>query len=164
MRLVGIDPGYSERAGTALGIWEVLPSNDYRLATAGLIRTPSTPDRTSCFIQLAQTVSAAIGDVDHAVIEMPRTYGGRARRGDANDVMRLATLVGMLAMAIRSSRPRVVIEILEPSSIPKEITKNRLDGLTDDEKQLIVKAAPSSIRHNVYDAVGIGARALRRLR
>lgn len=163
MRLAGIDPGYAANAGTAIGVWEALPSGDVYLAAAGLIRTPSQDDTTYKFLQLAQMVSAAIGDVDHVTIEMPRTYGGRARRGDANDIMRLGTLVGMIAATCRSSRPGVGIEIIEPASIPKEITKNRLDGLTDDEKQLIVKAAPASIRHNVYDAVGIGARALRRL-
>lgn len=158
MRLVSIDPGFAQAGGTALACW-----NEGQLVAARLVRSavwegePGLP----LWLYLAREAHAFALHPDRVVIEMPRTYGGRAKVGDANTIIALAGLVGVLAATFADRGAKV--ELISVPKIPKKVTEERVHGiLSQAEIKLVYAAAPRSLRHNIYDSVGIGLRVLKR--
>lgn len=157
MRFASIDPGYAKKGGTAVACW-----NRGELVAAEFVRVTDGIYDEDRWIQLARDVRAVIMHPEAIVIELPRTYGGRAvGAADANDVIQLAALVGVFVGAFAQDGVRPIT--ISVPKVPKHITENRVkEALSKDEHDLIVAAAPRSLRHNVYDAVGIGLRVLKR--
>lgn len=158
MRLLTIDPGYAQTGGTAFAEWENGKLTQARLVrAAGWGGAPGLP----LWLWLAREVESRTHRREHVVIEMPRTYGGRSKVGDANDLIKLGALVGALAATLNDTGTRV--ELISVPKVPKNVTENRAKAaLSAAEHDLIVKAAPRSLRHNIYDAVGIGLRVLKK--
>lgn len=87
------------------------------------------------------------------VVEKPQTYRGRAVKGDTNDLINLSIVIGQVtsfdSLRLATSREW-------KGNTPKHVTKSRVDQeLSDEEKARIEWPAPS-LRHNLYDAIGIG--------
>lgn len=157
MRLLSIDPGFAQTGGTAFAEWW-----DGKLIQARLVRSADSSGRTGLplWLWLAREVEQRTRRRERVVIEMPRTYGGRAKVGDANTMIQLGTLVGVLAATLSESGS--TIELISVPEVPKGVTENRIHAkLSPTELKLIEAAAPRSLRHNVYDAVGIGLRVLK---
>jgi hypothetical protein len=155
MILLSIDPGL-RACGCAL--WR-----DRELVAADWVRGHHGGEFSAQRAEaMARAIDEWLGDIDcpptihQAVIEMPRTYGGRSRRGDANDLINLAALVGYLSawFATQGTTPCW----LPPVVMPKDVTENRVRALLSSEELLHV----AKRNDHVWDALGIGARWLRR--
>ncbi len=106
------------------------------------------------------------GHVGEVAMEMPRAYPGSPVR--ENDLLDLAA-AGM-AVASKLGKPLTRIQLIFPAdwkgTVPKPICQKRIERkLTQGELIRLGQClAPvkASIRHNLYDAVGIGLYALKR--
>lgn len=104
----------------------------------------------------------------NAVIELPQTYGGRAKHGDANVLIELAVVVGAIQRSINA--PTSLIWPHEwKGSIPKKdkvsaenVIKNRALEKLSMMERVNIELPGKSLEHNVYDAIGIGLWALKR--
>ncbi|TSC23282.1 hypothetical protein [Corallococcus sp. Z5C101001] len=166
-RLVSIDPGL-RHCGVAL--FDV-PSG--ALLCAGLPRNPAPAHGELSLSSWASMASAVqewlrprVGDMAfHLVIELPRVYAAAHQKGDQNDLIQLAGVVGTLGGALapvasrRSVYPRDWKGTLDADAFIERI-KQRLDA---GEHLRVELPAARDLHHNVWDAIGIGLHALGRL-
>lgn len=102
------------------------------------------------------------------VVEMPRAYPGSPVR--VNDLIDLAA-AGM-AVASKLSAPGANVRQIYPAEwkaqVPKKICQKRIDRvLSIEERARMVScmiAVKPSLRHNLWDAIGIGLFALGRVK
>lgn len=102
----------------------------------------------------------------HVVIEMPRIYPGSRQKGDQNDLMRLAVVVGRLYEAALAAGSTV--ELVEPrawkGTLDGDAMVERIKGrLPIGESSQVFLPTAASLQHNVWDAIGIGLKKLGRL-
>lgn len=103
------------------------------------------------------------GDI---VIEKPQVYRATRSKGDPNDLIDLAILVGRYVERCNGD-----VTLVTPAEwkgqVPKHIHARRiLDALTDGERRVAtVESAKlsKSSRHNMIDAIGLGLWKLGRL-
>lgn len=93
------------------------------------------------------------------IIEKPRVYQTGLQKGDQRDIVNLALAVGAIGQLLRPKWLDSLI-FVEPhewkGQVPKEIMQKRIDKtLTAEELSKIVWPS-KSLRHNVYDAIGLG--------
>jgi Holliday junction resolvasome RuvABC endonuclease subunit len=167
MSVLCIDPGL-HACGCAL--FDTRVSNN--LVWAGLIKNrvdahPDNPTRLStlwnAMVDAVFTEMHVRGySPDQMAIELPQVYMRTRSKGDPNDLIHLAGLVGALTHWFRGTTFTYLPHDWK-GTVPKEIMEARiLKRLSDDEKSKIQKA-PKGLMHNVYDAVGIGLVHLKRL-
>lgn len=111
-----------------------------------------------------------IGDL---VVEWPRTYGGKASRGDANDLFALAgidsALAALLPQSTRVSRyfPKDWKGTIEKPKTTKQpyIIRERVFARLDVFERAVVDWT-NNVKHSwdVADAIGIGLKHLGRFR
>lgn len=90
------------------------------------------------------------------VIERPQTYHGRAARGDANDLLDVALVVGALS-TLSEARLTLVRPSEWKGQVPKRATRERCwERLTSAEIARIELPRSEKLAWNVWDAVGIG--------
>ncbi len=96
------------------------------------------------------------------VIEMPRIYpGSDQRKGDLNDLLNLAAVVGFCEGLFLCDQKRYFPSIWK-GQVPKMVMVERIKKtLSEAERACVVLAGAKS--HNVWDAVGIGLFHLGRL-
>ncbi len=104
---------------------------------------------------------------DVLVIELPVVYTQSKWKGDPNDLIELAYVVGRLAE--RAERWGAEIVRYKPrewaGQVPKEIRWERAEKLlSEDERAKIDWPTAKGLRHNVFDAIGIGLFYLERRR
>ncbi len=97
-------------------------------------------------------------------IEMPRTYGGSARRGDTNDLLELSVVVGGLVQAtpihLFAHPVRVDVDTWK-RNIDSAVLEARLlghqwgDSLLSAKEQMRIEWPAKSYRHNVVDAIAL---------
>jgi hypothetical protein len=126
------------------------------LVDARLVKSSNNEMRgPPAWLAMADAVSAFIGDPSLTrllVIEVPRIYPhSRDQKGDLNDLLELAGVVGAIAARAR------VIQFVYPSEwkgqLPKKVMNERV------LKALDVKTEGGALvhhDHNTLDAVGIG--------
>jgi hypothetical protein len=111
-------------------------------------------------------IAAAIGrefaveflkPLDALVVEVPQIYQPRFMKGDPNDLVNLALVAGS-ALQLPAKIRRAISPHQWKGNVPKEITRSRvLFALSDMEREILLDAnVPESLKHNVFDAVGIG--------
>jgi hypothetical protein len=115
-----------------------------------------------------------MGFVQHLVLEYPRTYGGRAGRGDANDLFPLAAIDGALAAHFGMTGAQITrffprdwkgtTEKPENTKTPyvvEGMVRRRLDPT---ETKILDAEWPNNVKHtyDITDSVGIGLTALGR--
>lgn len=160
MILVSIDPGIK---GMSLAAFR-----DGQLERVELLRAP--PRAT---FARADTWSTArlidLGPVDLCVVERMVHYpGSTGARGNAvaNDLIDLTAASCLLAGRINPRELRFVTPHEWKGTTPKEICEARaLAKLREKERQLLwayLADVPPSLRHNLWDALGIGLFALGR--
>jgi hypothetical protein len=99
------------------------------------------------------------------VIEKPQVYPGARAKGDPNDIVDLAIIVGACASIL--SDARVVYPGQWKGQVPKTVHHARaISKLGTIERDFFVKTLQDvhkTKQHNVYDAVALGLWALGRL-
>jgi hypothetical protein len=119
-----------------------------------------------CKLTERAEIAAAIGrdfaveflrPLDVLLVEVPQVYQPRFLKGDPNDLVSLALVAGA-ALQLPAKARRAVSPHQWKGNVPKEITRSRvLFALSDIERDLVLDAdVPESLRHNIFDAVGIG--------
>ncbi|MCP3163313.1 hypothetical protein [Myxococcus qinghaiensis] len=169
-KFVSIDPGL-RHCGVA--VFAVPEHERASLLAAGL---PKNPERQDGELSLASWAAMAfavrewlrprVGDEPfQLVIEMPRVYAAAHQKGDQNDLIQLAGVVGMLGGFLtnvasrRSVYPREWKGTVDADAFIERI-KQRLDAV---EHLRVELPSAASLHHNVWDAIGIGLHALGRL-
>ncbi len=139
--LTAIDPGV-KRCGVAM-------FEDGRLIVARHLDTES-----------------AVNDLwgDRLIIEMPRVYGGRSSRGDTNDLLDLAMVVGRFQREAQSCGmdTRLVTPAQWKGQTPKDVMQRRTEAQLTEQELAVVREAklPKSRAHNMWDAIALGLFAL----
>ncbi|KKN75945.1 hypothetical protein LCGC14_0375020 [marine sediment metagenome] len=164
--LLTIDPGV-----TCCG-WALF--RDMYLVKAGLSRTKSasieerTRDHYNNFM-----MGGLLEKVDIVVIEKPQVYQQRMWKGDPNDLIDLAIVVGGI---VANTRPTVIVRTITPNEwkgqVPKDVTDARMRriltkrGEQDALENPVVlgkpKGAPEGLLHNMMDGIAIGLAHLQR--
>jgi hypothetical protein len=140
--IVAIDPG--KRSGWAVFV-------DAALALAGAWPEADMLDDALPMVGIAPAV---------AVIELPVIYPLGLGKGDPNDLITLALLVGDLRGYYR--RAGLDVALVKPrtwkGTVPKPIHNERVLGaLTPDERALLPRyGRKRGFDHNMLDAVGLG--------
>lgn len=101
----------------------------------------------------------AYDKVDELVIERPQVYDAPQQRGDQNDLIDLAVVVGGL-LGTLSGRCRASL-LVRPAEwkgqTPKDITETRAKArLSTSELAAIELPKAKTVQHNVWDAVALG--------
>ena len=150
-RLVAVDPGV-KLAGVAI-------FDDTQLMAAYLVRGEHVFDtvqlvRTSLLGKWRSNIELAI--------EKPQVYVQSKQKGDPNDLIDLAIMVGALAYQFPSKTlyyPRQW-----KGQVPKDIMVARVKTkLSADEMKRVGLPRAQSLHHNIWDAVGIGLHHRRRM-
>lgn len=101
----------------------------------------------------------------NVLIEMPRVYKASQQKGDPNDVVALARVVGRLQE--HYLREGKVVHLVEPrawkGTLKKATMTERIRGRLSAAELRRVARAAKGLEHNILDAVGIGLHALGRL-
>lgn len=95
-------------------------------------------------------------------IELPQVYLASRSRGDPNDLIQLALVVGGFEMWFDG----LVFKLLPhqwKGTVPKEIMAARILKRLSEEEQSKIEKAPKSLLHNTLDSVGLGLWHLKRL-
>lgn len=161
--LLSVDPGL-RRCGCAL--W-----HDGELHAAALVEPPKGAeslgdlvDAMSCAVTgwrlLRMPEENCDDDVD-VIVEIPQTYGGRAARGDANDLISVAAVAG--AVGGELVRPREWKgSVPKPKTRKEYLTKGYVvetrarQKLTSVEQEKVIVPNAWKTKMDVWDAVGIG--------
>jgi hypothetical protein len=110
----------------------------------------------------APTSLVGIAHVDVLVIENPKIYPGPQQKGDPDDVVLLATLVGMIAGHVPHRELRLPRPQEWKGNVPKDVMLKRIESkLEPHEKAVLDKA--SGKRDAILDAIGVGLWALGRV-
>lgn len=164
--LLSVDPGV-RGCGAAIFFRNLLMAAAY-------VKNPVKPGPIECVKSVAFTVKGWVTaravanlnrdeEVSRLVLEFPQTYGGRAARGDANDLFPLAAIDGALAALF----PRAEVTSYFPrewkSNIDPDVLIKRIESRLTPEEHARVELPAKSLQHNVFDAIGIGLAFLGRL-
>jgi hypothetical protein len=113
-----------------------------------------------------ETVKSNCGGfrADRLAIELPQVYVRSRSKGDPNDLISLARLVGAFEYFFDG---RFGSTIYKPAQwkgqTPKDVTEARAKKrLTEAEITRIVLPPAKSLRHNVWDGIGLGLHHLNR--
>ena len=159
MKMLAIDPGLR---GCGVSFW-----TDGVLMYAEYLRNPAISGQgVSAWYQMARIVRHRTGGQENLcfVAEVPQVYQGSNQKGDPNDLIELAGVVGAVAWAVEADecvtyRPREW-----KGQTPKEIMLPRIRAkLSQEELDRVNLPSAASLQHNVWDAVGIGLKAAGRL-
>lgn len=142
--LAAIDPG---KHHTALALFDRDTREYYR---GWLIPTGAYPDG----------LKHLAGEVETVVMELPQVYPG-ARSNDPNDLISIAYAGGVVSGYFG---PYVARETLSPNAwkgqVPKGVTESRVCGILAQFEldRLVRDLGPisESLRHNLFDAIGLG--------
>jgi len=149
MRLGTIDPGEHQIAFAV--------SENAIIVDAGLYRIATLRD--------AHVFCAAL-NLDAIIVEQPQVYRGARGKGDPNDLIRLANVVGACASAC--ARSKTTLPSRWKGQVPKKIHHERVLAELERGRELAmvlskIAGIRGSDRHNVFDAIGLNLWSLRRL-
>lgn len=110
---------------------------------------------------LSNKFSDLTGNVDIVVIEKPQVYSPKHWKGDPNDLINVAIAAGECGGSFGHGYDvHYVLPATWKGQTPKEVTKNQINKELDMDEMKVLKQAlmkhPKNLRHNIYDAVGIG--------
>lgn len=164
--LLTIDPGKN-----ALG-WAYAGDAGFFVA-CGVVRAGEKEENIAL---VARLVMRALWDAirhlppaAHLVTEQMVVYPGPQSKGDPNDLIALSFISGGGHTLVS---PDATLELVQPRAwkgqVPKDIMQKRIErSLEPLERQMVeasLQGVAPGLKHNGWDAVGIGVKALGRLR
>jgi hypothetical protein len=155
--MLSIDPGV-RGCGVALFRGTELEQGVY-------VEGHSHAQRAESWLAMVGSIKDFIGArvVDQLVVELPQVYVTARAKGDPNDLIQLAAVVGGLCVAFEKARSKVYLPAEWKGQVPKEIVHARaLQRLSTDERSRI-SCRKKALLHNAMDAVSIGLKYLGRL-
>lgn len=160
--ILAIDPG-STCAGWST--WrQRLPDEKWCLYSCGLLRWKSHAELVTTTTRLVADVGSM---VERVVVELPQVYSQRHWKGDPNDLIGVAATAGVIVGVLGFYE----VEWVKPHSwkgnVPKQVHNARVLAALDDRRaafDAVRTSVPSSLLHNVIDAIGLGAWASRKVR
>lgn len=100
------------------------------------------------------------------VAERPQVYRQAQLKGDPNDLIPLAIIDGVIWERFKPEGVSFPLPREWKGQVPKSVMANRiLESLNKRELETVkelLERTPSSLRHNGYDAIGLGQWALKR--
>lgn len=155
--LLAVDPGL-RGCGVAL-------FSGQNLIRCAYLRGSKDAKDGAAWACMAQEVWEWAGaDATRIVSEFPKVYSAGKSKGDPEDLLQLAGVVGALS-ALFSGTVQVVRPYEWKRQVPKDIMTSRIiNRLTGPEGEVARHGMPArSYQHNVWDAIGIGLHALGRI-
>lgn len=158
MALLAIDPGKATGVALFGGSARPLPERDANQREGDLVRaTVCTVEECLLFIENAAPIRRGKPAGD-CIIEIPQVYPGQQQKGDQNDLINLAVMVGRYSDHAISVGFK--IKLVKPrewkGQLPKDVCWRRVkETLTSSELDRLAKV-PKSRAHNMHDAVGLG--------
>jgi hypothetical protein len=101
--------------------------------------------------------------VQHFVVELPQVYTVTKSKGDPNDLVQLAAVVGGLCVAFKDANQVVYLPAEWKGQAPKEIIHARAAARLSPEEQGRISCRRKSLLHNVLDATALGLKFLGRM-
>jgi hypothetical protein len=159
--LLAVDPGL-RGCGVAL-------FDGGRLVRCAYVRGSRDGQDAAAWAEMAGEVYAWGGaDATRVVSEFPKVYSVGKSKGDPEDLLQLAAVVG--AISAHWGSEGITLEVVRPyqwkRQVPKDIMTSRIINLLDAQEGAQARAGmpAKSYQHNVWDAIGIGLNALGRIR
>jgi hypothetical protein len=121
--------------------------------------------RAEIWLAMVVAVRAFVGgrDLSHFVVELPQVYIQARQKGDPNDLIHLAAVVGGLCMAFEKSSQRIYLPAEWKGQVPKDIVHARARARLSEAELGRITCRKKSLMHNVLDAVALGLKFLGRL-
>lgn len=159
--LLAVDPG--------LRVCGIAYFNNGTLSFCVLVRNPEREARgPMAWMALAQQLRAVVPPwcvPDTVVLEVPQVYVIGRGKGDPADLIELAGVDGAIAAQFPDAKHLGYRPRDWKGSVPKDVHQARvLKTLSEADKRLIEESSPASLRHNVIDAVALGAWFLKKNR
>lgn len=154
-RVVTIDPGLT---GTGVAVWD---GGELTLAFCVRVAPDADmlPGRISAIVEQVRPTTRSANRI---VIEQPQTYQGRAAKGDANDLIKLANLVGAL-MTLGPQHTTLVLPSEWKGQAPAPVVEARgRERLSFGELEHVDLSCSKKHQTDVWHAVGIGLWYLKR--
>lgn len=166
--LLSVDPGIR---GCGCALWD-----DGTLLAAKYVKSPATEgggpaECAKMALAIVTWVQSDFGTLERVICEWPQTYGGGASRGDTNDLFPVAGVGAALAALVDEN---VKFEHIVPHDWKGSIQKPKKVSdpypvvlmcerrLSDAEKTVVELPGNKRLHWDVWDAIGIGLKALGR--
>ncbi|MCP3104638.1 hypothetical protein LZ198_37820 [Myxococcus sp. K15C18031901] len=171
--LVALDPGLRE-CGVALFDLDTgellvagMPTN-FESKARGLAAWASMATATAAFVSSFLEPLRAAGEAVAIVVvsECPQVYTAGKSKGDPNDLIELAGVVGRVAGALGATSERSVLPREWKGTLNGDVMVERIKSRLDErpcEHLRVQLPRAQDKQHNVWDAVGIGLHVLGRL-
>lgn len=108
---------------------------------------------------------SALLRVRKVVIELPEIYNPRFMKGDPNDLINVTRVVGAIEHCFYGvAEVRVVQPKIWKGQAHKDVTAHRVRHTLDQVENIVLGTTdcPRHLKHNVYDAIGLGLWSLGR--
>ncbi len=155
--LLTIDPGLH---GCGVGLFR-----DGLLEQATYVESHSNAQRSAGWLAMVAAVKEFIGAraVAQLVVELPQVYIQARQKGDPNDLIQLAALVGGLCVALEHAQQKIYLPAEWKGQVPKEIVHARAMQRLSEDEQGRISCRKKALMHNALDAMAIGLKFLGRL-
>ncbi len=164
MSLIAIDPGINGAGIAAFEgqdlTWATYVANNIGNKVNVLARARALSER------LVQAVPSRLAHTGPCVIvcEFPQIYTWGKGKGDPNDLLPLAAVLGGFVALQHAAEIVVVSPHAWKGNIDGDVMVERIqERVTPYEKARVLLPSAKSLQHNVWDAIGIGLHHLHRL-
>lgn len=158
MNFVAIDPGLR---GCGVAVFR-----NGRVKEAVYVESQERKARgADCFVAMADEVyrwrweRCAKG---YTIVELPQVYTSKHQKGDQDDILQLAGVVGAICQCnggdVQTVRPREW-----KGTVAKEVMATRIVSRLDEAERAAIVRKSAALDHNIIDAIGIGLWYLGRL-
>lgn len=146
--ILSVDPGLR---GCGVALW-----GDGALVGAGYVRGPTAGRGPAAWVEMARCVAEWVGrDGARLVVEYPQVYVRARSKGDPNDLIQLAGVVGAISARF-PAWPVGYLPAQWKGQLSKEICWARAERDLEVHELNRVKWPAKSLRHNVEDALALG--------
>lgn len=148
--LLAVDPGLR---GCGIALFR-----DRILEQAVYVEGEAKAQRAAGWTAMVNAVSEFVGarTVEELVVELPQVYVAVRSKGDPNDLIQLAAVVGGLCAEFRWAHQKIYLPAEWKGQVPKEIIHERAEKRLTTEEMAAISCRRKSLLHNVKDAVAIG--------
>ena len=156
MIILSIDPGL-RHSGMAV-------HDDGTLTFAALIKSPCKTERGPvAWVAMAKAIADAFPLIpDVLVVETMKIY--RHGPQDPDDMLELQGVTGATCGLIPAGRYVNYLAKTWTDGVPKDVRTRRIQATWAPEDEEAVEWPAESLKHNVYDAIGLGRYAVRQIK